>query len=77
MKLLKAIRKFERFNFQGVPEGPELSFERDNYTLFSERPTGKSVNTSSIEIDYENAKIIGVIIDDFSNKKETFIKSDE
>ncbi len=77
MKLLKVIRKFERFNFQGVPEGPELSFERDSHTQFTERQTGKSVTSFSNEIDYDNAKVIGKIVDDFENKVETFIKAEE
>ncbi len=75
MKILKVIRKFERFNFHGVPEGPELSFERDRYSQYTERQTGQSLNTSSNEIDYDNAVLLGHIKDDFDNKKETFISS--
>lgn len=75
MKLLKIIRKFESFNFQGVPEGPERSFERDDYSQYTERLTGKSLTSSSNEIDYENAIFLGYIRDDFENKKESFIKA--
>ena len=74
MKLLKIIRKFERFNFHGVPEGPELSFERDNYSHYNERPTGKAVVSSPTEIDAENSILIGTIKDDFVNQVEIFTK---
>ena len=73
MKLLKVIRKFERFNFQGVPEGPELSFERDNYSQYTERQTGRSISANSSSIDYSKAELLGYIKDDFTNKQEVFI----
>jgi hypothetical protein len=75
MKILRVIRKFERFNFHGVPEGPELSFERDSYSQYTERHTGKSLSSSSNEIDYDNAIVLGYIKDDFKKKVETFIKA--
>jgi|JI61114DRNA_FD_contig_71_739493_length_2343_multi_2_in_0_out_0_3 hypothetical protein len=74
MKLLKIIRKFERFNFHGVPEGPELSFERDNYSHYTERQTGKAVVSAPTEIDSSNSIVIGIIQDDFENKLERFTK---
>ena len=75
MKLLKVIRKFERFNFHGVPEGPELSFERDNYAQFTERQTGRSVTPFSNEVDLENASLIGHVIDNFEQKKEVLVEN--
>jgi len=72
MKILKVIRKFERFNFHGVPEGPELSFERDRYSQYTERQTGQALNSSSNEIDYDNATFLGHVKDDFELKIETF-----
>lgn len=72
MKLLKVIRKFERFNFQGVPEGPELSFERDNFTQVAERQTARSILAPNQDIDLRNATLIGFIIDDNQNNKEIF-----
>ncbi|MBK9672326.1 MAG: hypothetical protein IPO70_08730 [Bacteroidetes bacterium] len=76
MKILKVIRKFERFNFHGVPEGPELSFERDRYSQYTERQTGQSLNTSEPEIDYDNAVFLGYLKDDFKKKIETFIPAE-
>ncbi|MDR0605679.1 MAG: hypothetical protein LBG80_15385 [Bacteroidales bacterium] len=72
MKILKIIRQFERFNFHGVSEEPEQSFERDSNHQFPERLTGKSIHSSTNEIDSSNATLVGYIVDDFENKIERF-----
>lgn len=77
MKLLKILRKFERFNFNGVPERPESSFERDSHSHFTERQTGRSVSSRKRHIDLKNAKFLGWLKDDFENQKETFVRATE
>jgi len=74
MKILKVIRRFERFNFYGVPERPEPMFQRNNSAQYSERLSGKSVTTHSTEQKYDDSTLIGYIKDDFENQEETFIR---
>lgn len=73
MKALKVIRRFEKFNFQGVPERPEPMFQRNNYSQFTERQTGQTINPNLENDGYEKSPIIGYIKDDFKKKEESFI----
>ena len=72
MEILKAIRYYEFHVFQGVPEKPESSFGRDNFSSHTARSTGKAINHAKLNRD-NNAEIIGYFVDDFDNKKEGFI----
>jgi len=75
----KILKTFERYVFQGVPERPEPTFERDEYTNHTIRLTGQS-NTprvSEVDDDLHNIEIIGFIKDDFDNQVESFIPFDD
>lgn len=73
MEILRAIRYFEFHVFQGVPEKPEDSFERDNYSSHNERYTGRSLK-SSTSIDIDKNDILGYFVDDFENKMQSYEK---
>lgn len=75
MKLMKVNRKFERFNFHGVPESPEISFETDHYSLYTERTTGRSNEQTQLEIEPDEATLVGRIVDDFESRTELFIRA--
>jgi hypothetical protein len=72
MKLLKIIRRFERFNFHGVTELPEPMYESDNYALYNERLTARPVLKRANGQNHNESILIGYIKDDFVNKKESF-----
>ena len=74
MKILTVIRRFERFNFQGVTELPEPMYQRDNYAHYSERLTGKSITNNRQFQSQGNPKLIGYISDDRNNRKESFMR---
>lgn len=72
MKILKVIRRFEKFNFHGVTEIPEPMYQRDNYAQYSERLTGRSIIRRTNKQNQGESTLIGYIKDDFKNKKESF-----
>jgi hypothetical protein len=72
MKLLKVIRRFEKFNFHGVAELPEPMFQRDNYAHYTERLTGKTIIKRTNSQNQDKSILIGYIKDDFENKRESF-----
>lgn len=74
---LKKVRKFERFLFHGVPDGPEPSFERDSYSHFKERSTGQSTKSAQNKLNLDGAILLGYILDDFENKVEILIPVEE
>lgn len=68
----KVVRKFERFLFNGVPEQPEPTWERDDNTHVYMRQTGKP-QTSSHNFDLnESCLVIGHFKYDFENNTEKY-----
>ena len=64
-------RKFERLVFDGVPEQPESTWERDGNSYVSMRQTGRSQNISSSSIS-ETSIILGTFTFDHEHQTETF-----
>jgi hypothetical protein len=77
MKSLNVIRKFERFNFHGVPESPEPSYDRNYNAQYIERQTGRSLSTLNSNLDLSQFPIIGYIIDDPDTHEEIFVEKIE
>lgn len=75
MTTSKIVRKFERFLFNGIPESPEQTWERNGNTSVALRQTGKSQTISSVTNANNDSEIIGVFRYDFVNQVEEFIPS--
>ena len=76
MSSSKAIRKFERLLFKGVPEQPEHNYERDQNSIVTSRLTGKSQNMGNGRLSNQS-NIIGFVSYDFKNQTETFVPNDK
>ena len=75
MKLLKIIRRFERFNFYSVLEEPEPMYQRDNHAQHTDRQTGKPVVKHSLHNSNHASMLLGYIKDDFAAKTEIFTRT--
>jgi hypothetical protein len=67
-----AMRKLEAFLFQGVPERPEPTFERDGYAHATERSTGRSINSSGTPEQSGEWVTFGQIKVDIETETEVF-----
>ncbi len=76
MSSSKAIRKFERLLFKGIPEHPEQYYERDQNSSVALRVTGRSQN-NNVDSSGDNRNVIGYISYDFENHTEKFVRNDE
>ncbi|MGH9762880.1 MAG: hypothetical protein ACREDR_24370 [Blastocatellia bacterium] len=72
-----AARKLEAFLFHGVPERPEATFERDDHAHFTQRSTGRSLNSLGAAQESGEWVTFGLIRVDFENETETFERVEE
>ncbi|WP_316849629.1 hypothetical protein [Pedobacter agri] len=72
----KAIRKFERLLFRGIPEQPEHTYERDQNSIVTSRLTGKSQNENRIRRS-QKTNVIGYVTYDFEAQTEKYTANDK
>ena len=72
MNRSKIIRKFEKFIFQGVPERPESTFERNDYASFTVRHTARSISTLNQDTIEANSTVLGCITEDIQSRTEIY-----
>lgn len=75
MNMSDIIRKFEKFVFDGVPETPEPSFDRDDFSHYTQRSTGQSVTPSAMEFSAANSTLIGYVQIDIATETERFVRT--
>jgi hypothetical protein len=68
----RIIRKFERFLFNGIPEQPESTWERDGNTYVSMRESGKSLSNFDEIADNAPFTKIGEYRYDLKNGKTAY-----
>ena len=69
-----AARKFEKFVFHGVPEKPEPTFERDDYSQYTERQTGRTLNGAVDRVAKGEWVVVGKVVVDLVSETEEFVR---
>ena len=69
VKALRIIRKFERFHFQGIPEQPEHTWERDGHAYIEMRETGKPQSSQSSSASNADGISLGTLTYNFKEDK--------
>ena len=77
MRISRIIRKFDRFHFNGIPEQPESTWERDGHPYVEMRQTGKPQSSLVIEENYTDSIFLGTLINDYSQEKIVFVPGPE
>lgn len=78
MNKLNAIRYFEFHVFKGVTEDAETTFERDNFSSYNKRLSGRDLKVPSLNNDeaLEKRDVLGYYMDDFQNNTQKYVYAD-
>jgi len=77
MRVLRIIRKFERFHFNGIPEQPEHTWERDGNSHIAMRQTGKPQSSQNNSEKNDDAVSIGSLTYNFDKDQAEFVYNNE